>query len=158
VGEPATLGERPGVGDLVTAALWWTGALALMGVTLTLVVGPFAGALGCPGGCPDGESVMWRVGRLALGITGAYLAFAGAVGGAAYFSRRTRLAAVPLGLLGAALLVPVLLAASDALLGDADPWWPVIVFLGLGLPGIALLLASWRVATHPGQAGRSLAS
>ncbi len=125
-------------------ALLWAGAVALFGIVLVVSVGPFFGALGCPGGCPD-DPVLMRVLRLALAIAAAFGVLAGVVLSLMAAARRTRLAGLPMALVGVALLAPTGLAAAEVVRGESAAGWPALPFLGLGVPGLALMYAGWVI-------------
>jgi predicted outer membrane lipoprotein len=132
----------------VALALMW-GAVALFGIVLVVSVGPFFGALGCPGSCPD-DPVLMRVLRLALAIAAAFGVLAAVVLGLMAAARRTRLAGPAMGVVGAALLVPTGLAVAEVVRGEAGAPWPAVPFLGVGVPGGALLYAAWTIwRPHP---------
>ena len=131
----------------VALALLWTGGVALFGIVLVLSVGPMFGALGCPGGCPD-DPVLVRVLRLALAFAAAFGVLAAVVLGALALARRTRLAGLAMGLVGAALLFPTAMAVAEVARGESAAAWPAVPFLGLGVPGLALLYAAWAI-WHP---------
>jgi hypothetical protein len=127
-------------------ALFWSGAVALSGILLVLTVGPRFGALGCPGGCPD-DPILLRVGRLALAIAVTFLGFAGVVWALMAAARRTRVASLGLALLAIALLVPTAGAVLEVVRAEASAAWPLVPFLGLGVPGLLLAYAAvgvWR--------------
>jgi hypothetical protein len=132
----------------VAFALLWAGAVALFGIVLVVAVGPFVGALGCPGGCPD-DPVLMRVLRLALGIAAAFGVLAAVVLGLMAAARRTPLAGLALGVVAGALLLPTGLAVAEVMRGESGASWPAVVFLGLGVPGIALGYAAWSVWRPP---------
>jgi hypothetical protein len=135
------------VGAAVLAA-FWAGSVALIAILLVLTVGPMFGALGCPGGCPDDPPIL-RAGRLALGIAVAFLAFAGTLWTLMTAARRTRVASLGLALLGAVLLVPTAGAVLEVVRGEASAGWPLVPFLGLGVPGLLLAYAAWAIWRPP---------
>ena len=133
-----------GAQGAVALALLWSGAVALFGIVLVVSVGPYFGPLGCPGGCPD-DPVLVRVLGLALGITAAFGLLAAVVLGLMAVARRTRLAALGIGLVGAVLLLPTALAVADMASEEAGAGGAVLPFLAMGVPGLALLYASWAI-------------
>ncbi len=132
----------------VAFALLWAGAVALFGIVLVMSVRPFVGALGCPGGCPD-DPVLMRVLRLALGIAVAFCVLAAVVLGLLAAARRTPLAGPALGVVAGALLLPTGLAVAEMVRGESGAAWPAVVFLGLGVPGLALGFAAWAIWRPP---------
>ena len=144
----------------VALALVWAGVVAFIGIALTLAVGPMVGALGCPGGCPGDDSVMMRVVRLAFGIAAAYAVLAGVVVALVRAARRTRLAGLGLAIVGAALLVPTATAVGEVVRGDASAIWPPVPFVGLGVPGLALVYAGVTTlrGTSRDEAGKAQAA
>jgi hypothetical protein len=112
----------------------------------TLVLGPLAGALGCWDSCGD-DPIFLRVGRLALGIAGAFALFTATVWLLLVAARRTRFAALPMAIIGLVLLVPTALAAAGMFKGTDSIGWLALCFATIGVPGVCLLVASldiWR--------------
>ena len=135
----------------VALALGWSSVVALIGITLTLTFGPMMGALGCPGGCPGGDSVLMRVVRLAAAITASFAVFAGVVLALMRAAARTHLAGLGVVLVGAALLVPTATGVVNVVRGDDTAIWPLLPFLGLGVPGLVLVYAGvaiWRAPSR----------